>query len=313
MPVAAWVRPIVAVLLLGLDAEPRWHQARPAGSGCLPPRCAPGQLPLALPLVAHEGRLFMIGDGADPTRIYESADGITWYSSDHDAQWGVLYGAAHASYRGALWRVGGFVQSADRRTLTSDVWRSPDGRRWQRVSTTAPWSPRARAHLVPFRDTLWLIGGEPNDRALWFTTDGVVWGSRDATGLPDGNPQAVLVHGAALWILGHGAWETATNDVWSSSDGRTWTRVAAAAGWPARTFAGFAVLHDRLWVLGGAGRRDVWSSADGIHWRQASAPLPGPPRAADYSVVFQDALWVFGGKTGGLGGTGFWDGVWYLR
>jgi len=30
-------------------------------------------------------------------------------------------------------------------------------------------------------------------------------------------------------------------------------------------------------------------------------------------VVFRDAFWIFGGKTGGLGGTGFWDGVIYLK
>ena len=41
--------------------------------------------------------------------------------------------------------------------------------------------------------------------------------------------------------------------------------------------------------------------------------LPGPPRGADWSVVFHNAFWVFGGKTGGLGGTGFSDGVAFLE
>jgi hypothetical protein len=101
--------------------------------------------------------------------------------------------------------------------------------------------------------------------------------------------------------------------VWTSSDGATWTRITAGADWPARTGAGFAVLEDRLWVVGGSGRRDVWSSPDGRRWARAATELPGPPRAANYSVLFRDRFWVYGGKTGGLGGTGFWDGVWYLR
>jgi hypothetical protein len=263
--------------------------------------------------VAHNGRLFMIGDGASPTRIYESADGRNWLVYEHDAEWGRRYRAADASFRGSLWRAGGFVESADRRVLMNDVWRSVDGRRWKRLLARAPWSPRQGAHLVVLRDTLWLIGGEPHDQLLWFTTDGQAWGSRPATGLPASNPQAVIVHRGLLWILGHGVWDTATSDVWSSPDGVTWTRVTEAADWPARTGAGFGVLDDQLWVIGGAGRRDVWSSADGVHWRKAPDPLPGPPRAANYSVAFRGGLWVFGGKTGGHGGTGFWDGVWYLE
>jgi hypothetical protein len=122
----------------------------------------------------------------------------------------------------------------------------------------------------------------------------------------------VLVYRNNLWILGHGQWDSARNDVWKSSDGVTWTQVTPNAPWPARTGAGFAVLHNLLWVVAGANHLDVWSSMNGEHWR-AMTDMPGPPRAANYSVVFKDAFWVFGGKTGGLGGTGFWDGVAYLK
>jgi len=322
-PVSACVSPrawritrlrfVASLLLLPLAPQPRWHEAVPPGSGCLPPRCAAGQLPLALPILVHGERLFMIGDGADPRRVHESRDGRTWASYEHNARWGQTYGAAHASYRGALWRMGGFTDTASQRILQNDVWRSVDGRRWERLLSRAPWPPRAHAHLVVFRDTLLLIGGEPNDRVVWYTVDGVTWGSRPAPGLPGLNPQGMLAFRGSLWILGHGTWDSATNDVWSSADGTTWTRVSAGADWPARTHAGFAVLHDHLWVFGGAGRRDVWSSADGVRWLETTEPLPGPPRAANHSVVFQDGLWVFGGKTGGAGGTGFWDGVWFLK
>jgi len=58
---------------------------------------------------------------------------------------------------------------------------------------------------------------------------------------------------------------------------------------------------------------DVWSSADGRTWIRSAAELPGPPRTADFLVSFRDAVLVFGGKTGGAGGTGFWDGIYLLR
>ena len=254
----------------------------------------------------------MIGDGAAPTRLYESSDGKTWLGSHHDARWGARYKSADASYAGTLWRVGGWVAERDTRTSMNDVWRSRDGKKWERVLEKAPWSPRSNARLVVYRDTLWLFGGA-DDGKLWLTTDGRTWVSRNAASLPRAHPQSVLVFRNALWILGHGEWESATNDVWTSTDGATWKQVTAKAEWSARTNAGFAVLGDRLWVVGGAGQSDAWSSADGRDWQRAPGEIPGPPRGAGYSAVFQGAFWVFGGKTGGLGGTGFWDGIVYLK
>ena len=304
---------MVGTAVAAVAAAPSWHVARDPGDGCWPPRCGGEGVPLATPVVSHAGRLFMLGDGAAPTRGYESADGRHWRGFEHDARWGPRYKAADASFSGALWRVGGFVQDGARRVLMNDVWRSADGQRWERVVERAPWPARSDAHLLVFRDTLWLLGGTPNDGRMWGTTDGRTWTPRITASLPPATPQGVLVYRNALWILGHGEWESATNDVWTSSDGAAWTRITASAAWTPRTGAGFAVLGDRLWVVAGATRRDAWSSSDGREWRRLETEIPGPPRAADFSVVFRDAFWVFGGKTGGLGGTGFWDGVVYLR
>ena len=264
-------------------------------------------------MVSHAGRLFMVGDGAAPGQAYESDDGLNWRGYSHDARWGIRYKAADASYAGALWRVGGFVENGRIRTPMNDVWRSIDGRHWERLVERAPWPARAGAHLVAFRDALWLIGGEPSDGKIWTTTDGRSWRSGGTAPRPLDAPQGVLVYRDELWIIGHGRWDSARNDVWKSSDGILWTRITPSADWPARTDPGVTVLDDRLWVVGGANHRDVWSSSEGRHWTRASAQLPGPPRAADFSVAFRAGFWVFGGKTGGEGGTGFWDGVWYLK
>jgi hypothetical protein len=309
------IRLLLALSMLGVafSVAPTWHVARNPGDGCWPPNCEDSQVPLATPVVTHGERLFMIGDGAAPTRAYESTDGKTWRGFAHDARWGARYKASDASFAGALWRVGGFVQRGADRVLMNDAWRSVDGRRWERVLERAPWPARSGAHLVVFRDTLWLMGGEPNDGRMWGTTDGRAWLSRRTPSLPSASPQGVLVHRNALWILGHGAWDSATNDVWTSSDAATWTRVTANAPWGSRTGAGFAVMSDRLWVVGGAHHSDAWSSDDGRAWHRNVADMPGPPRGAGYSAVFQRRLWIIGGKTGGVGGTGFWDGVVYLE
>lgn len=290
-----------------------WHVVRPPGGGCLPPVCRDGQWPMATPVLVHGNRFVMIGDGADPQRIYESSDGARWRPRRTNASWGARYESADASFADALWRTGGFEPRGEQRTYFNDVWRSGDGVTWHRITAAAPWSPRADAHLVAFRDSLWLVGGEPNDGVVWSTRDGVTWVAHRATGLPRRPPQAVLVFNDALWILGHGRWREATNDVWTSADGAVWHEVRSEAPWLARTDPGFGVAKGRLWVIAGAGHRDVWSSGDGRQWARSHADLPGPPRTADFVASHRDGVWVFGGKTGGAGATGFWDGIYVLR
>jgi hypothetical protein len=268
---------------------------------------------MATPVLVHGNRFVMIGDGADPQWIYESSDGAHWGGKRTNAGWGTRYKSADASFAGALWRTGGFEPRGEERTYYNDVWRSHDGTSWQRVIAAAPWSPRADAHLIRFRDSLWLLGGEPNDGTVWSTRDGVTWVTHRETGLPSTSPQAVIGFNGALWILGHGRWDEASNDVWTSLDGAHWRQVLSGAPWVARTDPGVGVARGRMWVIAGAGYRDVWSSADGRHWVRSHTELPGPPRTADFVASYGDGVWVFGGKTGGAGGTGFWDGIYVLR
>jgi len=169
------------------------------------PACRDDQWPIATPVLVHGNRFVMIGDGADPQPIYESLDGARWRATRTDADWGTRYKSADASFAGALWRVGGLEPRGEQRSYFNDVWRSSDGTSWHRVIAVTLWLPRAGAHLISFRDSLWLVGGEPNDGHVWSTRDGVTWVPHRDTGLPSASPQAVVVFNGALWVLGHGA------------------------------------------------------------------------------------------------------------
>ena len=116
MSARTWVVAGLSIIGANVAMEPAWHLARPSGDGCWPPDCKDAQVPLATPVVAHAGKLFMIGDGAARSRAYESTDGKHWRGFDHDAQWGARYRAAHASFAGALW----LEESFRRGTMTVD-------------------------------------------------------------------------------------------------------------------------------------------------------------------------------------------------
>jgi len=129
-----------------------------------------------------------------------------------------------------------------------DVWSSPDGKAWTLVTPEAPWKHSDLPMTVVFNDRMWLMGGWYNGR-----------------------------------LPGHGA----SNEVWSSSDGRTWEQATDHAGWSPRLAAGAVAFRGRLWILCGTEdnyfgddpslKNDVWSSADGQAWKWEVANARGHP------------------------------------
>jgi hypothetical protein len=92
------------------------------------------------------------------------------------------------------------------------------------------------------------------------------------------------------------------SEVWTSTDGATWTLVTANPGFEARGGAGAAVLNGRMWIYGGldttgAGTylNDSWSSSDGLNWTEATSAAGFSPRAIVGSAAYSGSLWLVGG------------------
>ena len=92
------------------------------------------------------------------------------------------------------------------------------------------------------------------------------------------------------------------NDVWSSTDGKSWREETAAAAWVQRQRHQAVSHRGRLYVLGGydGGRlNDVWSSADGKSWREETAAAAWSARQYHQAVSHRGRLYVLGGHDGG--------------
>jgi hypothetical protein len=114
-----------------------------------------------------------------------------------------------------------------------------------------------------------------------------------------------------LWLIGGFKTSGSTgdvSDVWSSSDGISWTQTSAAAPFAPRNAHGLVAYNGKLWVVGGqkssvamqtvdATYNDVWSSVDGVSWTLATAAAPFSVRKPQL-VVFLGKLWVAGGAEG---------------
>ena len=150
-----------------------------------------------------------------------------------------------------------------------------------------------------------------------------------------------VVFDSKIWVLGGYDGTDELNDVWSSTDGKTWTEStpsgsapkdtdgtdgSAANWWTARSDHTSVVFDRKIWVLGGedgSARNDVWSSPDGSNWTESTPPNDSdgnpvtkdntnwwPVRYAYTSVVFPrdgagKKIWVIGGV-----GNGRYNDVW---
>ena len=147
-----------------------------------------------------------------------------------------------------------------------DVWSSADGKKWTQVTAKAPWIHSDLSMSLTFKNRMWFMGGWYNGR-----------------------------------LPGH----SASNQVWSSTDGKAWTRATKAAGWTPRLAAALVEFKGRMWMLGGTEnyyfgnkkslKNDVWSSADGKTWTQATDNAGWTPRAYHQAAVLGDRMYVFGG------------------
>ncbi len=146
---------------------------------------------------------------------------------------------------------------------------------WKKVTLTAPFAARDGAGSLTFQGKMWLIGGwNPGDKKffpricnneVWNSTDGAAWTLIKPNSFLDQKFDAAkdwegrhtagyVVYKDKMWIIGgdvnQGHYQ---NDVWNSSDGKTWTFVNPdkPVPWGPRALH-YTVVHDgKIWILGG--------------------------------------------------------------
>jgi hypothetical protein len=171
---------------------------------------------------------------------------------------------------------------------------------WVKVTDRAEWRARDSSGEVVFKDRIWILGGwfdsfNAPPRDVWSSADGKVW-RLDAPEAPwkHSDLPMTVVFKDRIWLMG--GWyngrlpgHEASDDVWSSADGKVWDLATDKAGWSPRIAAGVVAFQGRIWILGGTEnyyfgdekslKNDVWSSADGKVWRLEVEHAPWSPRA----------------------------------
>jgi hypothetical protein len=187
---------------------------------------------------------------------------------------------------------------------------------WKLVTPNAGWPGRDSQGELVYKDKMWIFGGwfdsfSAPPRDVWSTSDGKKWNivEKNAPWKHSDLPMT-LVFDERMWLMG--GWyngrlpgHSASNEVWSSTDGKTWKKTRRNADWTPRLAAAAVTFKGKMWLLGGIEnylfgddkslKNDVWSSADGENWTLATKNAPWSPRAYHQAVVFDGKIWIFGG------------------
>ena len=256
-------------------------------------------------------------------------DPAVWRSPDHGATWNRVEGATsglHASGDQAMQVVveatpgvvaAGFeISHGD---LDAAVWTSKDGSSWIRLTLTSLAGPGDQQILgaTTLREELVAVGSSTSesgdrDAAVWVRSGGewtkVADGSLGGQGEQQIN--AIVAGGSGLVAVGS---DTSGGDldaaVWTSTDGRSWDRVAATD----ITFGGTgdqsmstvigvgAILAagGSSATVGGDPDGAIWLSANGSDWKRAPVNAMeglGPQRISSLVPIDSDRLLAAGSQ-----------------
>lgn len=268
--------------------------------------------------VVFNNSMWVIGgfNGARLQDVLSSADGKTWNQATGAAAFSARYGQTSVTYGApvSMWVIGGNTGTG----LANDVWASMDGAAWSSTTLAAGFSPRYGLTSVVYNGLMWVIGGfdgaAPFDNDVWSSPDGITWtqvlanGPSSSTHFSGRAGSVCVVYNGAMYLTaGFDNVAPRTNDVWTSTDGITWTQLTPAAAFAGREEPTVLVYNNALWLIGGrtgaALMNDVWTSSDGITWNPVSNSTIFSPRYAHTSLVFNSGtgqeMWVIAGFGGG--------------
>eukprot|EP00906_Rhabdomonas_costata_P029776 RCo042062 len=138
--------------------------------------------------VAFQERLWVVAglniEGRLLNDVWSSGSGVAESWTEADVSLPVFPARAYAGltvFRNQMWLVAGCC-------FRNDVWASPDGSLWTRVTSNGPFPSRTSLVLASFGEQLWVVGGERLAGSAyadaWASNDGMFWVAQPSLPVP---------------------------------------------------------------------------------------------------------------------------------
>ena len=263
-------------------------------------------------------------DGSPPTIAPATLGGYGWTPVDPRQFGGVGLDAVTSTTDRGLLAVGDWLtaEAPDGTPPHPTVWSSTDGATWSRLAD----SPAFESHrngwdevvvdIVPTGNGFLAVGMEQQDdssnadAAAWISPDGKTWTRATVKDGIGRTMEQVLATDGGFVAIGEAAYDFhagfgAGSAIWTSSDGRTWTRIPDKEAPPPGTRLASVVAGTGEFLASaasevGPGAEDntprrpvtdgIWRSTDAIHWE----PIPGTPLGAGGLVRLTDGFVAIG-------------------
>jgi len=216
--------------------------------------------------IVFDQKMWVLGG----TGVWSSTDGVTWTQAVATPPFGYRAGATVAVFNNAMYLVAGY--RSDQGMWVSDVWTSTDGITWTQATADAGFAARSGHVSLVYANKLWVLGGEDSHNGalhdVYQSSDGVSWLPATLNAAFGGRANgAGFAFNNAMWMVGGSSNPVSgvgNSDIWSSTDGATWTEVTSAAAFPVRVYAGATQAPSAMWLIGGQGGAgdlaDAWHS-----------------------------------------------------
>ena len=206
--------------------------------------------------VAHQGRLYVLGGNAGGRKndVWSWAKGESWsLNKANDGNgWTARSGLQVVSHNSRLYVLGGY----DGTTRTNDVWSSVDGANWS-FEGNAEWPIRTLHQAVSHHGRLYVLGGNGaggSQNDVWSWAEGESGWQEEKANNNDFwskrlSYKALSRDGLLYVVGGNDGGFPAQNDVWSSANGSSWTKVADA-NWEGRQGLAAVIFPPNLALSG---------------------------------------------------------------
>lgn len=217
--------------------------------------------------VVMDGKLYVMGGlraGAVYNDVWVSENGTDWTQLTPAAPWTARSGFGCVSANNGIYVIGGYNGI----TTDGQVWFSANGADWTQTTSNLPG--RSRFGCLVLNNVIYVIGGSPagtsasTSNTVFSSTDGgYTWNTLTTAAFVSARQRmACCVYANKLWAIG-GATSAPANltDVYSSSDGVTWTQnyssgfsggfnLAAAVSF-STPITTSTFRYPSIWILGG--------------------------------------------------------------